>query len=108
MGNKFPQYGEILIYSEIIYFLDGDWMASVDKRRSLISQLIRLAKEDAAKRNRRVDTIDPLLRIAKRMDPYMPPREAHKIARAALSVILNEPETHFNQTTLTAHIGMPA
>lgn len=78
-------------------------MSSVIKRRSEISKLIQLSKLDAAKRKKRIETIDPVLRTAKDLFPFLSHRELTEYAQTALRKILSEPHNSTHQTTLSAH-----
>ena len=81
-------------------------MEKVSKRRADIDKLIKAAKEDAEFRNKKIDTVDPVVKCANRLFPYLHEELIHEYARTALRVILNNHKTSLNnnQTTLFAHI----
>jgi len=77
---------------------------AVNKRRSDISKLIQASKLEAARRNRRIDTIDLILKIGKKLYPLLPHDELHEMCSTALWIILNEPDSQTQQTTLLVHL----
>jgi hypothetical protein len=64
-------------------------MVIVDSRRADIERLVRCALEDAHRRNREIETVDPLLRWARRLFPYLHEGTLNEYARTALRVIKN-------------------
>jgi hypothetical protein len=80
-------------------------MMTVNRQRSdHITRLVQAAVSDAARRNRRIETIDPVLRAGKTLFPTMPHRELLEYAQTALRIILTEPQAPSHQTTLLAHM----
>jgi len=79
-------------------------MMAVNKRRSDIGKLIRASKLEAAHRNRRIETIDLILNSGKKLYPLLPHDELHEMCSTALWMILNEPESQIQQTTLLVHL----
>ncbi|OGD44352.1 hypothetical protein A3K69_07645 [Candidatus Bathyarchaeota archaeon RBG_16_57_9] len=80
-------------------------LATVNRRRSEeISRLIQAATSDASRKNRRIETVDPILRAGKTLYPTMPHRELLEYAQTALRVILSEPQSPTYQTTLLIHM----
>jgi len=80
-------------------------MIAVNRQRSdHISRLIQAAVSDASRRNRKIETVDPILRAGKTLFPTMPHRELLEYAQTALRIILTEPQTPTHQTTLLAHM----
>ncbi|HEX9915021.1 MAG TPA: hypothetical protein VGB32_08890 [Candidatus Bathyarchaeia archaeon] len=80
-------------------------MATVNRRRSEdISRLIQVATSDAMRKNRRIETVDPILRAGKTLFPTMPERELIEYAQTALRMILSEPQSLSYQTTLLVHM----
>ncbi len=67
-------------------------MVYVDGRRADIERLVRCALEDAHRRNREIETVDPLLSLARRLFPYLHEGTLHEYARTALRVIKNRPQ----------------
>ncbi|MBS7638000.1 hypothetical protein KEJ49_03810 [Candidatus Bathyarchaeota archaeon] len=64
-------------------------MVFVDHRRADIERLIRCALEEAYRRDREIETIDPLLKWARRLFPYLHEGTLNEYARTALRVIKN-------------------
>lgn len=79
-------------------------MATVNRRRSDINKLIQASRQEAARRNRKIDTIDLILITGKRLYPLLPWEELYDYCSTALRVILSEPYTETHQTTLLAHV----
>jgi len=73
-------------------------------RRNDLFRLIREANKKASRRNRKVDTVDPLIACAKKMYPSLPSRVISEYARTALWIIVNnnhrETSGSNNQTDL--------
>jgi hypothetical protein len=80
-------------------------MATVNRRRSeYISRLIQVSRSDAARKNRRIETVDPILRAGKTLFPAIPERELLEYSQTALRLILSEPQSPSYQTTLLVHM----
>jgi len=80
-------------------------IATVNRRRSeYIGRLVQVARSDATRKNRRIETVDPILRAGKTLFPAIPERELLEYAQTALRVILSEPQSPSYQTTLLVHI----
>jgi hypothetical protein len=80
-------------------------MLSVSRQRS--DQINRLAQAvlfDAARRNRKVDTVDPILKVGKILFPTMPERDLMEYAQTALRMILTESQVPTIQTTLLTNV----
>jgi hypothetical protein len=94
------------LYTQKFYLLvDYMEMATVNRWRSEdIGRLIQVAKSDATRKNRRIETVDPVLRAGKTLFPTMPERELLEYAQTALRVILSEPQSPSYQTTLLVHM----
>ena len=82
--------------------LDGILMAQVDKRRALIDQLVQKTKKEANDKRKSIETIDPLLRVGRKIYPYLSERELHECACSALRVIIYGTELCPYQTNLGA------
>jgi len=80
----------------------------VDSRRADLRRLVKESLEEARRKNKEIETIDPILICARRLFPYLHEEAIYKYARTALRVIRNQPqaETSLNghQTTLLPHI----
>lgn len=81
-----------------------DMMAVSRQRSDHISRLVQATVSDAARKNRKVNTVDPILRVGKTLYPTMPHRELLEYAQTALRIILTEHQTLTHQTTLLAHM----
>jgi hypothetical protein len=79
-------------------------MMAVNKRRSDVVKLIRASKLEAAHRNKKIETIDLILKTGKKLYPLLPRDELYGMCSTALWMILNEPESQIQQTTLLVHI----
>ncbi len=80
-------------------------VATVNQRRSEdIGRLIHVATSDAMRKNRRIETVDPVLRAGKILFPTMSERELLEYAQIALRMILSEPQNPPYQTTLLVHM----
>lgn len=79
-------------------------MIAVNRRRSDVFKLIQESRLEAAQRNKKIETIDPLLRTAKRLFPLHTSDELYELSSTALWMILNEPEPQYQQTTLLVHV----
>jgi hypothetical protein len=81
-------------------------MERVSRRRADIDKLIKTVKEEAELRHKKINTVDPVVRCANRLFPYLHEDLINGYARTALRVILNNHKTGLNnnQTTLLAHI----
>ncbi|MBD3205377.1 hypothetical protein GF319_03410 [Candidatus Bathyarchaeota archaeon] len=79
-------------------------MMTIDKRRLEINKLIQEIRRDAVKKNKKIETIDPIIRKGRNLYPLMSREELLDYCRTALRVILSEDETQSQQTTLFAHI----
>jgi len=80
-------------------------MIMVDDKRADVRRLVDLALSEASLKNKRIETIDPLVKCAKRLFPFYDESEINKYARTALRIILLRPQTETfirgHQTTLS-------
>lgn len=85
-------------------------MVYVDTRRADIERLVRCALEDAYRRDKEIETIDPLLKWAKRLFPYLQEGALNEYARTALRVIKNrhQPQRLKGYQTTLHHILLEA
>lgn len=80
-------------------------MATVNKfRAEQIRKLVQTAKKDASARNRKITTVDPIMKLGKIMYPTLTRGELLEYSQKALRIILNEAASPSYQTTLLAHI----
>ena len=78
-------------------------MVQVVIRRAIIENIVQRIHEEVASKRKSVDTIDPILKIVRRMYPYLSDRELADYASTALRIILNSEESDPHQTTLVAY-----
>ena len=80
-------------------------MATINKLRAdQINKLVRGTKDYAATKNKKINTVDPIIKIGKTLYPTLTQRELMELSQTALRIILNEVDTPTYQTTLFAHI----
>ena len=83
-------------------------MEQVDSRRAVIERLVRKSREEAALRGKRIDTVDPIIKVGRRLYPYFSDQELHNYACTALRLVLRNSELAFYQTTLVAFLAQIA
>ena len=94
-----------LYTKKLIIFLVENDMAIINRLRAdQIQRLIRTTKNYAAIRNKKINTVDPILRIGKNLYPTLSEREIMDLSQNALRIILGESATPSYQTTLFSHI----
>jgi len=80
----------------------------VEKRRADIEKLLTCAVTEARLKNRRIDRVDPLVRCARRLFPYLHDGAIYDISRTALRILMSEQnfQSSFeeHQTRLTEHV----
>jgi hypothetical protein len=74
------------------------------KRRSEINRLIKEVRIEAAKKDKKIDTIDPILKKGRNLYPLMSRDELLDYCSTALRIILSEETSSIQQTTLLTHI----
>ena len=80
-------------------------MAIVKRLRAYkVNRLVRTTKDYEESKNKKITTIDPILRVGKNIYPTLTNRELIELSQTALRIILNEVEAPTYQTTLFAHI----
>ena len=80
-------------------------MAASNKLRAdQIQRLVRSSKKYATTRNKKITTVDPILRVGKTLYPTLTNRELMDLSQSALRIILGENMAPSNQTTLFAHM----
>jgi hypothetical protein len=78
-------------------------MAQVVKRRAVVEHLIKRTQEEAAAKRKSIETIDPVIRVGRRIYPYLSDRELNEFASTALRMILSSKETEIYQMTLVSY-----
>ena len=79
-------------------------MAGNSFRAEQIRRLVLIVKKDAAARNMRITTVDPIIRTVRQMYPTLSNRERLDYSQTALRIILGETSTPRYQSTLFAHV----
>ena len=88
----------------VLFLVDKD-MAIINKLRAdQIQKLVRETKNQAAIKNRKISTVDPIIKVGKTMYPLLTNRELMDYCQTALRIILGETMTPAYQTTLFAHL----
>jgi hypothetical protein len=88
----------------VLFLVDKD-MAIINKLRAdQIQKLVREIKNQAATRNKKISTVDPIIKIGKTMYPMLTHHELMEYSQTALRIILGETMTPAYQTTLFAHL----
>lgn len=88
----------------VILLVDKD-MATVNKfRAEQIRRLVQIVKKEATVRDRKITTVDPIMRIGKMMFPTLTRGELLEFSQTALRIIFTESSAPSYQTTLFAHI----
>ncbi len=73
-------------------------------RAEEIRRLVLIMKKDAATKNRKISTVDPIIRMVRRLYPSLSNRERLDYSQTALRIILGESATPSYQSTLFSHI----
>jgi len=73
-------------------------------RAEQIRRLVFTVKKEAAARNRRITTVDPIIRKVRHLYPTLSNSERLDYSQTALRIILGESATPSYQSTLFAHI----
>ncbi len=76
-------------------------MAQTSVRRAVVERIARASREEAAARGRKVQTIDPVLRTARKLMPYLSDKELQDYSTAALRAILLSTDSDFFQSKLS-------
>jgi hypothetical protein len=77
------------LYTKKFYFINGAYnLTEVESKRADIRKLVACAKSEASFKHKRIETIDPLVKCAKRLFPFNDEGEIYEYARTALRIIL--------------------
>ena len=88
----------------VILLVDKD-METVNKYRAeQIRRLIQTVKKEAVVRDRKITTVDPIMRIGKMMYPTFTRGELLEFSQTVLRIIFTESSTPSYQTTLFSHL----
>jgi hypothetical protein len=69
-------------------------------RRILIEKLIKESKKHETKSKKQIKTIDPIIRLARRIFPFYSESELYSLSVCALRIILEGYKINYTQTTL--------
>ncbi len=78
-------------------------MAQVGSKRAMVERIMQMTREEAASRCRSIETIDPIIRVSRRMYPYLSDRELLDCASTALRLILSNKGSDPRQMTLVTY-----
>ena len=78
-------------------------MAQVGSKRAMVERIVQTTREEAASKRRSVETIDPIIRVGRRMYPYLSDRDLLDCASTALRVILSKKGSDPLQMTLVTY-----
>ena len=69
----------------------------------MVERIVQMTREEAASRCKSVETIDPIIKISRRMYPYLSDRELLDCASTALRLILSNKGFDSRQMTLVTY-----
>jgi len=78
-------------------------VAQVSSKRAMVERIVQTTREEAASRRRSIETIDPIIRVGRRMYPYLSDRDLLDCASTALRVILSKKGSDPLQMTLVTY-----
>jgi hypothetical protein len=80
-------------------------MTPINKLRAdQIQRILRKVKNYTTIKNKKITTVDPIIRIGKTLFPTLTHRELMELSQIVLRIILSETTTLSYQTTLFVHI----
>jgi hypothetical protein len=77
---------------------------TIDKRRLIINKIITEVRKEALKKKKKMETIDPIIKIGRNLYPHMSRDDLLDYCRTALRIVLSENASNSQQTTLLVHI----
>jgi len=77
-------------------------VAEVGFRRAMVERLAQKTIENAGMRRRSVKTIDPVIKMGRRLYPYLSERELQEYASCALRIILNNKDQVYQMVLATS------
>jgi hypothetical protein len=78
-------------------------VAQVGSKRAMVERLVQTTREEASSRHRSVETIDPIIKVGRKIYPYISDRELLDCASTALRVILSNKSPDPRQMTLVTY-----
>jgi len=75
-------------------------MLKLDYKRLIIEKLIFKINEEVNSKNKNISTVDPIIRMGRKLFPFMSDNEIQEYATVALRIILNTKKNNYFQTTL--------
>jgi hypothetical protein len=69
----------------------------------MVERIVQMTREEAASRRRSIETIDPIIKVSRRIYPYLSERELLDCASTALRVILSNKSSDPHQMTLVTY-----
>ena len=88
----------------ILFLVEQEMVVTNKLRADQIQRLVRSSKNYATTRNKKITTVDPILRIGKTLYPTLTNWELMDLSQSALRIILGENMAPSYQTTLLAHM----
>jgi len=79
-------------------------MVGAQSRRKVIETIINKTRNYANEKNKKINTIDPIIMNAKKVFPYFSEKEIKEYSITALRIILNQGTKPNNQSTLINHL----
>lgn len=79
-------------------------MAQVNIKRAVVEQLVQKSRDEANVKGKKIMTIDPILKIARRLLPFLSDRELQEYSSAALRLILATNHSNIYQCSLTVNV----
>jgi hypothetical protein len=94
-----------LYTKKLVILLVDKEMATVNRfRAEQIRRLVQTVRKESVVRDRKITTVDPIMRIGKMMFPTLTRGELLEFSQTALRIIFTESSSPSYQTTLFSHI----
>jgi len=77
-----------------------DDMAQVNIKRAVVERLVQKSREEANIKGKKIETIDPILKTARKILPFLSDRELQEYSSAALRLILVTNHPNIYQSNL--------
>ena len=88
----------------ILFVVDKDMATLYRQRADQVQKLVLTSKNQAAIKNKKITTVDPIFKVGKAMYPTLSYREIMELSQTALRIILNEGAAPTYQTSLLSHL----